>query len=193
VRDLAVDYAALLAGLDPDAGIDDVGAALLDAVGSRYEDAVGRCQLLLFEQSGAHFLFDLASSSGLPQADRTVAAYALTPASVAGRDASYQRGFPMQPASDSDPVDRGHLIPRLSGGEYGPNIFHQDRALNRGHSKEGKRYRALERRAAAALGALYFGHLLYDDDTDHPSEVETGWVHGGAFEFERFDNRPSAR
>ena len=129
----------------------------------------------------------------LPQADRTVAAYALTPVSVAARDASYQRGFPMQPASDTDPVDRGHLIPRLSGGEYGPNLFRQDRALNRGHSDEGKRYRTLERTVARTPGALYFGHLIYDDDTDYPSEVETGWVHGGAFEFERFDKRPFAR
>ena len=78
------------------------------------------------------------TSARVAQADRTVAAYALTLVAVAARDAGYQRGFPMEPASDTDPVDRGHLIPRLS-------------------------------------------------------EVETGWVHGGAFEFERFDNRPFAR
>jgi hypothetical protein len=82
-----------------------------------------------------------------------------------------QHDFPMTPDEES-PVDRGHLIPHLSGGEFGPNIFRQDRALNRGWSEEGKRYRALERAAAGTLGALYFGHLLYCDDTDYPRYVE---------------------
>jgi hypothetical protein len=40
----------------------------------------------------------------------------------------------------------------LSGGEFGPNIFRQDRSLNRGWSQEGRRFRALEREAAAIPG-----------------------------------------
>lgn len=71
----------------------------------------------------------------------------------------------MDSGTDDAPVDRGHLIPHLSGGEFGPNIFRQDRALNRGWSEQGKRYRALEREAAATPGTLYFGHLIYTDDT----------------------------
>ena len=89
------------------------------------------------------------------------------------------------------PVDRGHLIPHLSGGEFGPNIFRQDRALNRGWSEEGKRYRALERAAAATPGALYFGHLLYADDTDYPRQIEIAVLLPGAtLCVEQFDNRP---
>jgi len=66
-----------------------------------------------------------------------VAAWAVTPAAVARRDVSYQRGFPLAVDPGGSPVDRGHLIPHLSGGEFGPNIFRQDRALNRGWSDEG--------------------------------------------------------
>ena len=95
---------------------------------------------------------------------RTVAAWALTPSVVHRRDKSYQRGFPTV-ADERSPVDRGHLIPHMSGDEFGPNIFRQDRSLNQGRSEQGKRYRALERAAATVPGALYFGHLLYADDT----------------------------
>jgi hypothetical protein len=97
--------------------------------------------------------FDLASAVGAEQEDRTVAAWTVTPATVARRDVSYQRGYPLAAEPDSLPVDRGHLIPHLSGGEFGPNIFRQGRALNRGWSPEGKRYRALEREAAANPGS----------------------------------------
>ena len=106
------------------------------------------------------------------------------------RDVSYQRGFPMAPDHGS-PVDRGHLILHMSGGEFGPNIFRQDRALNRGWSEQGKRYRALERAAAGTPGALYFGHLLYADDTAYPGQVEIAVLLPGAtLTVEPFDNRP---
>jgi hypothetical protein len=74
-------------------------------------------------------------------------------------------------------ADRGHLIPNLSGGELGPNIFRQDRSLNRGWSQEGRRFRAPEREAAAIPGTFYFGHLLYEDDTAYPVEINrnTPW------------------
>ena len=83
-------------------------------------------------------------------------------------------------------------MPNLSGGEFGPNLFRQDRALNRGWSQAGKRYRALEREAAAP-GTFFFGRLLYSDDTDYPAEVEIGLLRGGALHAERFDNRPDSR
>jgi len=51
---------------------------------------------------------------------------------------------------------------------------------NRGWSEQGKRYRALERDAAATPGVLYFGHLLYGDDTAYPVEMETGLLRGEA-------------
>jgi hypothetical protein len=142
-----------------------------------------------FVQSGATYLFDLASAVGAEQEDRTLAAWTVTPATVGQRDVSYQRGFPLPPDPDGTLVDRGHLIPHLSGGEFGPNIFRQRRDLNRGWSGQGKRFRALERQAAAAPGTLYFGHLLYEDGTAYPTEIETGLLHGEALHVERFRNR----
>ena len=113
-------------------------------------------------------------------------AWAITLTDVYRRDVSYQRGFPM--AVDLGlPVDREHLIPHLSGGRFGPNIFRQGRALNGGCSEQGKRYRALERAAAGTPGA-YFGHV---DDKAFPMQVETAVLLPGAtFRVETFDNRP---
>src|SRR3954453_16448849 len=108
------------------------------------------------------------------------------------RGANQLRGFPLAPRVDGSLVDRGHVIPHLSGGEFGPNIFRQDRALNRGWSEQGKRYRALEREAAATPGSLYFGHLIYTDESADPSLIETGVVRGASLHVQSFDNRPLA-
>lgn len=75
-----------------------------------------------------------------------------SPATIAKCDVAYQRNFPLPPDPDGTLVDRGHLIPHLSGGEFGPNIFRQHRALNLGWSEQGKRFRALKRAAAATPG-----------------------------------------
>ena len=40
-------------------------------------------------------------------------------------------------------------------------------------------------------GALYFGHLLYADDTAYPRRIEIAvLLPGGALQVEQFDNRP---
>jgi hypothetical protein len=186
---LSVDYAGLVRGRQRPLAPADLGPALFDAVAERYEQQFQEGSLVQFVQSGATYLFDLASAVGAEQEDRTLAAWTVTPATVGQRDVSYQRGFPLPPDPDGTLVDRGHLIPHLSGGEFGPNIFRQRRDLNRGWSGQGKRFRALERQAAAAPGTLYFGHLLYEDGTAYPTEIETGLLHGEALHVERFRNR----
>ena len=186
-----MDFAALMHELHAATDPEQVGAALMAALGDSYQAEHGDCVLLEFDQAGADYVFDLASSQELPQEDRTVAAWALTPELVNRRDVTYQRGFPMAPADGVAAVDRGHLIPHLSGGEFGPNIFRQDRALNRGWSAQGKRYRALEREAAAVPGTLFFGHFLYIDDSAYPSEIEIGLLRDAELHVERFDNRPA--
>jgi hypothetical protein len=119
---LPADYARLVRGLRIPLAPADLGAALLDAVAERYEHQFPECSLLQFAQSGATYLFDLASAAGAEQEDRTLAAWTTTPATVGNRDASCQRGFPLPPDPDGTLADRGHLIPHLSGGEFGPNI-----------------------------------------------------------------------
>lgn len=186
---LSVDYAGLVRTLAVPLIPTEVGERLMQALAERYELLCRPCSLLQFEQSGATYLFDFASSVGAAQEDRTVAAWTVTPATVRNRDVAYQRGFPLPPDPDGAPVDRGHLIPHLSGGEFGPNIFRQSRALNRGWSQQGRRFRALEREAAATPGAFYFGHLLYEDDTAYPATIEIGLLRGGALYVENFRNR----
>ena len=186
---LSVDYAGLVRSLRMPLTPAALGTALLDAVAERYEHQFSNCSLLQFVQSGATYLFDLASAVGAEQEDRTLAAWTITPATVGKRDVSYQRGFPLPPDPDGTLVDRGHLIPHLSGGEFGPNIFRQRRDLNRGWSSQGKRFRALEREAATTPGTFYFGHLLYEDGTAYPAEIETGLLRRETLHVDRFRNR----
>jgi hypothetical protein len=191
VSPLSIDYMGVVASFETPVDGEQVGIAILRRLAQRYEaEPSAGTALVEFAQSGASYLFDLASSAGLPQEDRTVGAWGITPPFVARRDASYQRGFPMAARPDEVAVDRGHVIPHLSGGEFGPNIFRQDRALNRGWSEQGKRYRAIEREAAALPGSLYVAHLIYCDETAYPSEVEIGVLRGTDLHVERFDNRP---
>ncbi len=132
VTRLPVDYEGLVRDLSMPLVTAEVGEVLLGAVADRYERVCPGCSLVQFMQSGATYLFDLASAVGAGQEDRTVAAWTVTPATVNKRDVSYQRGFPLAADPGGPLVDRGHLIPNLSGGEFGPNIFRQDRPLNRG-------------------------------------------------------------
>jgi len=123
MSELPVGYTCLAGDLKAPPVVAFVGPALLAAVAERYESQCPHCSLVEFVQSAATYLFDLASAAGAEQEDRTVAAWTVTPATVAKRDVSYQRGFPLPPDPDGALVDRGHLIPHLSGGEFGLNIF----------------------------------------------------------------------
>lgn len=187
---LSVDYENIVTRLNRPLDLEVLGATVLDALGDYYLTVHTDCALLIFKQGGATYLFDFATSVESSHEDRTIAAWASTPRHVVERDVSYQRGFPLMPDRD-EPVDRGHLIPHLSGGEFGPNIFRQDRFLNRGWSEDGKRYRAMEREAARRPGSFYFGHLLYRDDSDWPTEIETGILRNGRLVVDRFVNRVS--
>lgn len=60
--------------LDVPLVVAQVGQALLEALAQRYEHQYPECSLVQFVQSGATYLFDLASQAGAPQEDRTVAA-----------------------------------------------------------------------------------------------------------------------
>ena len=81
------------------------------------------------------------------------------------------------------------MIPHAAGGQFGPNIFPQDAALNRGWSLEGRRYRAMEERAVQVSGSFFFCRLVYVDDTDFPADVELGLVSEHELIVERYRNR----
>src|ERR1019366_6101515 len=113
---LSVDYARLMDDLPTPPTTTEIDPALLAVIAARYERMCPGCSLVQFVQSGATYLFDLASVAGGAQEDRTVATWTVTPPIAGKRDISYQRGFPLPPDPCGALVDRGHLIPHLSGG-----------------------------------------------------------------------------
>lgn len=136
---------------------------------SRYEQRVAAATLQQVTQAGATYLLDVDMEHGW---SRTVLAVARLVEPERARARSYQAGFPLT-ASLERAHDRGHLIPSSGAGEYGPNLFPQDRALNRGWSFEGRRFRSMEQRAVR-LRALYFCALDYCDDSEAPAVVTVG-------------------
>lgn len=124
--------------------------------------------------NGFSYLFDLAGSlrgESCSRAPRVVGVWGLSQPGAKGRDHSRMRGHP-RPGRSGD--DRGHLISCAAGGGYDINLVPMDAALNRGWSPEGSRFRALERKAAAAPGTLFFIRPVYQDGTDRPGRFEAG-------------------
>lgn len=186
-----VDYRRMSSELSADQQRDParVGAWLSDAWSEAYRSQVPDSMLLESEEV-ATFLFDQAGAVDAPQADRTIAARGFSRPGRRVRDVAYQRGYPSVAGRAARPLDKGHMVAHGAGGEFGPNIFPQDRELNRGWSTEGKRYRALEREIAATPGTFFFfSCLLYGDDSDFPAAVELGLLRPGGLYVERFRNR----
>ncbi len=185
-----VDYRRMSSELPADQQRDPagVGAWLAGAWSEAYCSGVPDSLLLEFEEV-ATFLFDQAGAVAAPQADRTIAARGFSRPARRVRDVAYQRGYPSPAGRAHRPLDKGHMVAHRASGEFGPNIFPQDRELNRGWSTEGKRYRALEREIAATPGTFFFCCLLYGDDSDFPAAVELGLLRLGGLYVERFRNR----
>lgn len=89
--------------------------------------------------------------------------------------------------------DKGHFIAESIGGSVDgieANVFCQLRALNRGWSASGRRYRAMERFCAANPGVFCFNRPLYDDPSAIPAQLEFGVLTpAGDLWVERFTNR----
>jgi len=63
-----------------------------------------------------------------------------------------------------------------------------DTALNRGWSPEGSRFRAMERKAAAQPGTLFFIRPIYQDSNDRPGRFEAGVQNCGNLLIDIFTN-----
>lgn len=171
-----VDYYSVVASGSADraAASRELGGLLSRLWSAEYRSQVPECSLLELDSDGATFLFDLASAAGARQADRTVAAWGVSRRAPHPRDESYQRGYPSPRGRAMRSLDKGHMVAHAAGGTFGPNMFPQDRDLNRGWSAKGRRYRALEREIANTPGTFFFCCLLYADDTDFPAAIELG-------------------
>jgi len=184
-----VDYAAVAAASAKLDGPEELGEHLADAWAAAYRARIPECALLEFDSDGARFLFDLASEVGAAQADRTLAAWGRSRPAPRPRDVAYQRGYPSPRGRAARPLDKGHMVAHAAGGTFGPNMFPQDRDLNRGWSAEGRRYRALEREIASRPGMFFFCCLLYADDSDLPAAIDLGVLRPDGLHTERFRNR----
>jgi hypothetical protein len=89
--------------------------------------------------------------------------------------------------------DKGHFIAHSIGGAVDQaevNVFVQLRALNRGWSAEGKRFREMEGYCEANPGTFCFNRPIYDDQTARPAFFEFGLVkQDGRLCVQRFANR----
>jgi hypothetical protein len=185
-----VDYASVAAAaLAGPIRPEELGSHLSRAWAQAYLSRLPQSSLLEFDSDGARFLVDLASAAGAKRADRTVAAGGRSRPAPRPRDQAYQRGYPSPQGRADRPLDKGHMVAHAAGGTFGPNMFPQDRELNRGWSVEGRRYRALEREIANTPGTFFFCCLLYADDTDFPAAVELGVLRGDGLQVQRFRNR----
>src|ERR1017187_5956568 len=144
--------------------------------------------------NGFNYLFDLAGTlSGelCCRAPRVVGVWGLSqPGAGPTRDHNRMRG-PPRPGRTGD--DRGHLISCAAGGGYDINLVPMDAPLNRGWSPEGARFRAMERKAAALPGTLFFIRPVYEDGTDRPGRFEAGVQDGGDLLTDVFANTPGGR
>jgi DNA/RNA non-specific endonuclease len=170
----------------------DFGRRLCDAWTSQYLAASGTdlADLVVVDPgNGFSYLFDLAGSLSGGAADghapRVVGVWGLSRPGGSGRDHSRMRGHPRPGRRDDD---RGHLISCAAGGGYDINLVPMDAALNRGRSRAGARFRALETKAAAVPGTLFFIRPVYRDGTDRPATFEAGAQDGEELLTGRFDN-----
>lgn len=185
----AGQYAALAAAATRD-GILDLTAfteTLQQSVAEDHWRTACPGPLIEFNDGPATFLF---AQAGDTHADRTLLAIGHPEPPREVRDVAYQRGYPLPETFAGRPVDRGHLIPYTGGGQYGPNLFVQDRALNRGWSRDGRGYRTLERAAVAGSpNTLMFARPRYIDDGDVPGFVDLGLATSNGFAVHTFRNR----
>ena len=89
--------------------------------------------------------------------------------------------------------DKGHYIAHSLGGAVEgveANVFVQRRDLNRGWSRDGKRFRQMERRCFERRGTLCFARPIYVNGTARPGWLEFGIVDPELGpEVQCFDNR----
>jgi hypothetical protein len=169
---------------------DAVLTCLAQAAADGYRAAFPDADLVTFTAADVGFLFDHSTDAG--RVSRTVSAWTHAHAAPSPRDRTRQAGFPLQAALAEAGYERGHLIAHAAGGGLDANVFAQARHVNRGWSPDGRRYRNLERLAAANPGSIVFHRLIYGDATDVPDLNELTVIVNGEATQGVFDNRPLA-
>lgn len=151
-------------------------------------------EIVEVELGDLFYIFDIAPTRNEGDAggeDRVVVVWGHSSPPAADRDRARTAGFIPVPASWSARArDRGHLVAHAVGGGLDLNLIPQRVDLNRGRSSEGRRWRALEREAAANPGTPLFVRPIYRDTSWVPSELEYGLLRPEGLLVERFRNDP---
>ena len=184
--DVTAEYPVAAVGARKEVDWHSIWSMLSTTAAARYTKSFSAAELVEFEHGPASYLFDHA---GRPQAERTVLAAARTERPSGARDSAYQAGYPLPELVGGRQVDRGHFVPYSGGGLFGPNLFIEDRALNRGWSRQGRLYRALETRAVAADDGTLFVRPSYHDVSDVPALLDLGVIDDRGCVVYRFRNR----
>jgi hypothetical protein len=180
------EYESVLASIPANASHRDTLDALCSLTLDTYAQQVPNAALLEFEQGDATYWFDPGTPN---RSARTVLSVSRSARPDVPRDSAYQRGFPSRAAWNGRPLDRGHFIPHSGGGLFGPNLFDQDRALNRGWSNAGRRYRAVESRFVASNNSFFLARPVYVDASDFAGFIDAGVIDSQRVHVERFRNR----
>lgn len=165
---------------------DHIWTSLSRIVQDEYTEICPEAEIFEFDHGAGTYLFDKAGKS---RAERTVLIASRPIPPPAARETAYQAGYPLPERVAGRSVDRGHFLAYSGGGLFGPNMFVQDRALNRGWSRQGRLYRALETRAVAAPDSVLFVRPHYVDDSDIPALLDLGVIDGSGYGVYRFRNR----
>jgi hypothetical protein len=151
-------------------------------------------QVLEIAQGELTFLFDagptLVENRLGPGEDRLVAAWGCSRLPAGKRDhGRLARFLPSPRLWSGSGRDRGHFIAHASGGGTDLNLFPQVAALNRGRTEEGKRWREMERYAAARPGTPLLVRPVYDSADWTPAALDFAILTITGLQAERFSNR----
>jgi hypothetical protein len=189
----AIDYSAAARRIVEGTPAVEVIGDLVDDAASCYRAAFGGDRELVTVEpgDGFNYLFDATLDAPADEPPpRVIAGWGQTRRPTGKRDRRFLAGFPLSPSQVS--TDRGHLIACSAGGGdgFGINLIPQERALNRGHSAQGRKWRTLERLAAASPGIPVLVRAVYGPPTDTPSKLEYVVVTSDGPVFSRFTNLP---
>lgn len=157
--------------------------------------------ICIISNDSFHYIFDdestdneIATNNFINYESRIVAVYGTSFPQTHKRDDGRLRGW----IGKTEKIfgkswDKGHFIAHSIGGAIDRNelnAFPQNRALNRGWSDQGKKYRKMERYCSENEGIFCFNRPIYLDESFKPTLLEFGvltidkklWI-------ELFDNR----
>lgn len=159
-------------------------------------------------RDGFEYLFDFSSelvkqgtlARNLAVEDRIVAVHGRSQPQKKKRTDHLMRKHPLGPAGfirthSAEPskltaiYDKGHFIGHAIGGALHINLFPQTKEINRGWSKEGKKYTEMERYCRRHSLTYCFSRPIYSGYSAHPEIIEFGVLrHDGTLWVNQFTN-----